>query len=100
LSSAGALGLVTGGAGGGTPINNQPTGNGATQGTGQEVGKVYRLSDGTFVFAPSGTVNTGGANGGASSTTGAAPNTAVPTNATTIPQPSATTGVPPTTTTP
>lgn len=63
LSSAGVVGLVAGG-GGGTPIPNQPSGSSQTQGQGQEVGKVYRLQDGTYVFSPSGEPITGGQNGG------------------------------------
>jgi len=69
LSSAGVVGLVSGPGGGGTqPINGQPSGGGSTSGTGQEVGKVYRLADGSYVFSPSGgaigaTASTGGSTG-------------------------------------
>lgn len=81
LSSAGVVGLVAGGSSG-TPIPGQPNGSN-TQGQGQEVGKVYRLQDGSYVFAPS-----GGAKAGA-------------TAGTSTPAPSAGTGsVPPASTTP
>lgn len=66
LSSAGVVGLVSGPTGTGTPIPGEPGGSGQTQGQGQEVGKVYRLQDGTYVFAPSGNPRAGstGATGG------------------------------------
>lgn len=88
LSSAGVVGLVSGPAGsGGQPINGQPQGGGSTSGTGQEVGKVYRLADGSYVFSPS---------GGASATAGtgsAAPNTSsTPSGATGAASPSSATG--------
>jgi hypothetical protein len=86
LSSAGVVGLVSGGSGSGTPIAGQPSGNGTAQGKGQAVGTVYRLSDGSYVFAPSGT-----AKAGATGTAGAAGSTAgtstVPTGATSVPAP-------------
>ena len=59
LSSAGVVGLVSGPSGAGTPIPGEPGGSSQTQGQGQEVGKVYRLQDGTYVFAPSGTPKAG-----------------------------------------
>jgi hypothetical protein len=83
LSSAGVVGLVSGGSGSGTPIAGQPSGNGTAQGKGQAVGTVYRLSDGSYVFAPSGS-----AKAGASSATGASTATgSVPTGTTTVPSP-------------
>lgn len=79
LSSAGVVGLVAGPSAGGQPINGQPQGGGSTSGTGQEVGKVYRLADGSYVFSPSG----GAASAGASGTTGSGqPNNTTPTAAT------------------
>lgn len=54
LSSTGLLPIISGSGGGGTPIPNEPSGANQTQGQGQEVGKVYRLQDGTYVFSPSG----------------------------------------------
>lgn len=67
LSSAGVVGLVSGGSGAGTPIPGEPGGSSQTQGQGTEVGKVYRLQDGSYVFAPSGAPRAGstGATGGA-----------------------------------
>ena len=59
LSSAGVVGLVSGGSGSGTPISGQPGGSGTAQGKGQAVGTVYRLSDGSYVFAPSGAAKVG-----------------------------------------
>lgn len=53
LSSAGVVGLVSGGGSAGQPIPGQPSGSNQ-QGQGQEVGKVYRLQDGSYVFAPNG----------------------------------------------
>lgn len=66
LSSAGVLGLVAGtGGDAGTPIPGEPNASGQqAQGQGTAVGTVYRLQDGTYVFAPSGTPNTEGATGG------------------------------------
>jgi hypothetical protein len=52
LSSAGVVGIISPSGGGGTPIPGQPSGGNQTQGQGQEVGKVYRLADGSYVFAP------------------------------------------------
>ncbi|MGH2905952.1 MAG: hypothetical protein ACRDKI_04195 [Solirubrobacterales bacterium] len=71
LSSAGVVGLVSGGSGSGTPIAGQPSGQGETQGKGQEVGKVYRLADGSYVFAPSGATKSGAS--GSTAATGATP---------------------------
>lgn len=65
LSSTGLLPVIAGSGGGGTPIPNQPSGSSQTQGQGQEVGKVYRLQDGTYVFSPSGKP-LGNQNGGGS----------------------------------
>ncbi|MFT4050355.1 MAG: hypothetical protein QM648_11060 [Solirubrobacterales bacterium] len=72
LSSAGAVGLVSGGSGSGTPIPGQPSGSQSAQGQGTAVGTVYRLQDGTYVFAPSGTATGGatGTTGGSTGTTG------------------------------
>lgn len=74
LSSAGVVGLVSGGTGG-SPIPGEPGGSGQASGQGTEVGKVYRLQDGSYVFAPAGPPRTGstGATGGA-----ATPQQAVP----------------------
>lgn len=63
LSSAGAIGLVSGGSNAGTPISGEPSGGQATQGQGTEVGKVYRLQDGSYVFAPAGEATGAGATG-------------------------------------
>ncbi|MBI4898098.1 MAG: DUF2149 domain-containing protein [Actinobacteria bacterium] len=109
LSSIGATGLIVPQGTKGTPLNGQPPTNGQNgQGQGQEVGKVYRLQDGSFVFAPSegssqsgggstggagatsSTGTTGGATGGA---TGSTSSTPVPTGATSIP-PASTTPTP------
>ncbi len=68
LSSAGAVGLVSGGSGSGTPIPGQPSGSQSAQGQGTAVGTVYRLQDGTYVFAPSGTAT--GATAGTGAATG------------------------------
>lgn len=78
LSSAGVVGLVSGGGsgGGGTPIPGEPQGGSNVQGKGTAVGTVYRLQDGSYVFAPSGTVKggaTGATGGGATGTTGGGP---------------------------
>jgi hypothetical protein len=75
LSSIGATGLIVPQGTKGTPLNGQPPTSGQNaQGQGQEVGKVYRLQDGSFVFAPSeGSSQTGGgstAGTGATSSTG------------------------------
>lgn len=69
LSSAGIVGLVAGsGTGAGTPIPGQPSGDQTQQGKGTAVGTVYRLQDGSYVFAPSGSPKAGtgatGATGG------------------------------------
>lgn len=88
LSSAGVVGLVSGGSGAGQPIPGEPGGSSQTQGQGTEVGKVYRLQDGSYVFAPSGAPRAGstGATGGA-----ATPQQTVPpagsTSGTTTPPP-------------
>lgn len=63
LSSAGVVGLIAGPTGGGTPVPGQPSGDGSTQGSGQEVGKVYRLQDGSYVFSPSGAPKAGSTSG-------------------------------------
>jgi len=71
LSATGTLGLVSGsGGGGGTPINGQPGGTGQQTGQGQNVGSVYKLQDGSYVFVPSGAVKSGGAATGATGATG------------------------------
>lgn len=94
LSSAGVVGLVSGPSGAGTPIPGEPGGSSQTQGKGQEVGKVYRLQDGTYVFSPSGTPKAGatGASGSVAppagstgSTTQPSPSTGGSTGATTVP---------------
>lgn len=78
LSSIGATGLIVPQSGSnGQPLKGQPPTSGqSAQGQGQEVGKVYRLSDGRYVFAPSGSTTGGGASGstgatGATGSTGA-----------------------------
>lgn len=86
LSSAGAVGLL-GASGGGTPIPGQPAGGQNASGQGTAVGTVYRLQDGTYVFAPQGTVKQGQT--GATGTTGGA---APVTPGTSTPAPSAGTG--------
>lgn len=68
LSSAGAVGILGAGGSGGTPIPGQPSGGQNASGQGTAVGTVYRLQDGTYVFAPQGTVKSGA--GGATGTTG------------------------------
>lgn len=94
LSSAGVVGLVSGPSGAGTPIPGEPGGSSRTQGQGEEVGKVYRLEDGTYVFSPSGTPRAGatGASGSVAppagstgSTTQPSPSTGGSTGATTVP---------------
>lgn len=70
LSSAGAVGLL-GASGGGTPIPGQPSGGENASGKGTAVGTVYRLENGTYVFAPQGTVKQGSQ--GTTGATGAAP---------------------------
>ncbi len=91
LSSAGVVGLVSGGGSSGTPIPGQPQGSN-TQGQGQEVGKVYRLQDGSYVFSPNGSPPpTGGSTGGVGSTQTPAP-TAGTGTVTPTPAPSAATG--------
>ncbi|MGH2958929.1 MAG: hypothetical protein ACRDKE_04945 [Solirubrobacterales bacterium] len=76
LSSAGVVGLVAGPTGAGTPIPGQPSGGNPAQGQGTAVGTVYRLQDGSYVFAPQGRANSGGASG---ATGGATTGTAAPT---------------------
>ncbi len=93
LSSAGVVGLVSGPAGAGTPLPGEPGGSNQTQGQGQEVGKVFRLQDGTYVFSPTGAPLTNGATGA----TGAPPASTTPqpgsTGATQPPSPSTGGGV-------
>lgn len=91
LSSAGVVGLVSGPSGSGTPIPGQPSGGQTAQGQGTAVGTVYRLQDGSYVFAPSGAPRAGATAGtGSTGTTGGA------TGAATTPTPTASTGsVPP-----
>jgi hypothetical protein len=76
LSSAGVVGLVAGPTGAGTPIAGQPSGGNPAQGQGTAVGTVYRLQDGSYVFAPQGAARSGGATG---ATGGATTGTAGPT---------------------
>lgn len=94
LSSAGVVGLVSGPSGAGTPIPGEPGGSNQTQGQGEEVGKVYRLQDGTYVFSPSGNPRAGatGASGAVAppagstgSTTQPSPSTGGTTGTTTVP---------------
>lgn len=92
LSSAGAVGLVSGG-GGGTPIPGQPSGAQQAQGQGTAVGTVYRLEDGTYVFAPSGAARGATDATGTQGTTGSTG--AVPPGATPMPSPTAGTGIAP-----
>ncbi|HEV7918440.1 MAG TPA: hypothetical protein VGO97_02580 [Solirubrobacterales bacterium] len=96
LSSIGATGLIAPGGGAGTPLQGQPQTSGpSASGPGQEVGKVYRLQDGRFVFAPStssgSTSGTGTATPTPSTPTGAtgsvAPTTSTPPPASTTPTP-------------
>lgn len=107
LSSIGATGLIVPQGSNGTPIDGQPPTSGQdAQGKGQEVGKVYRLSDGRFVFAPSAgskqngagtTGTTGGSTGTTGGTTGS---TGGATGSTSTPQPTGATPIPPASTTP
>lgn len=93
LSSAGVVGLVAGPTGAGTPIPGQPSGGNPAQGQGTAVGTVYRLQDGSFVFAPQGSATTGGATG---ATGGANTTTPAPTVGTgSVPPPTAATTTPP-----
>lgn len=72
LSSIGATGLIVPQGTKTTPLEEQPPSSGQqAQGQGQEVGKVYRLNDGRYVFAPSGGTAGGGASGTTGSTSGA-----------------------------
>lgn len=74
LSSIGATSLIVPSGSNGQPLKGQPPASGqSAQGQGQEVGKVYRLSDGRYVFAPSG--STTGGSTGATGTTGTTPGT-------------------------
>ncbi len=104
LSSIGATGLIVPQGTKGTPLNGQPPTSGQNaQGQGQEVGKVYRLQDGSFVFAPSeGSSQTGG--GGSTSGTGATASTGatggVSGATTSTPVPTGSTSIPPASTTP
>lgn len=76
----------------GKPLPGEPPTTGKKgQGQGQEIGKVYRLSDGSYVFAPSpGSTSSGGTTGatgatpstGATGTTGATGSTSPPTGTT------------------
>lgn len=94
LSSAGVVGLVAGPTGAGTPIQGQPSGGNPAQGQGTAVGTVYRLQDGSYVFAPQGAARPGGATGATSG--GATTGTAAPTGGTgSITPPTAGTAVPP-----
>ena len=68
LSSIGAAGLIIPNSNGsaGTPLKGAPPTSGQTAtGQGTQVGTVYRLSNGRYVFAP-----TSGASGGATGATG------------------------------
>lgn len=110
LSSIGATGLIVPQSGSnGQPLKGQPPTSGQNaQGQGQEVGKVYRLSDGRYVFAPSGsstggatgatgatgsTGTTGGATGGATSPTTPTPSTGATGATSSTPTPTATPGL-------
>jgi hypothetical protein len=99
LSSIGATQLIVPGTSG-TPLQGQPPSSGQNAaGPGQEVGKVYRLNDGRYVFAPSaGSSKSGGATAatGATSTTPGATGGAT---GTVVPGPSST-PLPPASTTP
>lgn len=88
LSSAGVVGLVSGPSGAGTPIPGQPGGSSQTQGQGEEVGKVYRLQDGTYVFSPSGAPRAGATG----TTGGVVPPTTTPGSTGTTTQPQSPTG--------
>lgn len=91
LSSAGAVGLVSGGGTGGTPIPGQPGSGQQAQGQGTAVGTVYRLEDGTYVFSPSGAAK--GATGATGSATSPTAGTgSIPQDATPIPAPTPTAG--------
>lgn len=65
LSSIGATGLIVDSSNE-KPLKGPPPSGSQQQGQGQEVGKVYRRPDGSYIFAPSG----GGATGSAGSTAG------------------------------
>lgn len=110
LSSIGATGLIVPQGGKGEPLKGQPPTSGQNaQGQGQEVGKVYRLSDGRYVFAPSGTTTPGGATGatgatggatgatgpttGATGATGTSPQTGATGSTTSVPTPPGTPGL-------
>jgi hypothetical protein len=96
LSSAGVVGLVAGPSGSGTQIPGQPAGGQNAQGQGTAVGTVYRLQDGSYVFAPQGTAKPGGA-AGATAGGGATNGTTAPTLGTgsTTPPTAGTTTAPP-----
>lgn len=96
LSSIGATGLIVPSGAKTTPLEGQPSTNGQqAQEKGQEVGKVYRLSDGRYVFAPSGPVSGEGATGTTGSTSGATGATSGASPGTTSSPTSATGGMPP-----
>lgn len=104
LSSIGATGLIVPQGTEGTPLNGQPPTSGQNaQGQGQEVGKVYRLQDGSFVFAPSEESSKTGGGGstsgaGATSSTGTTGGTTGSTTST--PGSTGPTSLPPASTTP
>jgi hypothetical protein len=95
LSSIGATGLIVPQGSSGTPLQGQPPASGQNaQGQGQEVGKVYRLNDGRFVFAPSaGSTKSGGATAATGAT--GAPGAPGTTGATGAAKPGATSTLPP-----
>lgn len=93
LSSAGVVGLVSGGASGGTPIPGEPAGGQTAQGQGTAVGTVYRLQDGTYVFSPSGGPREGATGGTGATTTPTSP-TGAPTAGTGSAAPQGTTPTP------
>lgn len=100
LSSIGATGLIIPQGGAGEPVQKPPTQGQDAQGQGQEVGKVYRLSDGRYVFAPSeGATKSGGATGATGATGGATGSTSAAPGGTTgstgVPTPSPGTGAAP-----
>ncbi|MFY9264458.1 MAG: DUF2149 domain-containing protein [Solirubrobacterales bacterium] len=90
LSSIGATNLITPQGGvNGTPLQGQPPSSPADgKGQGQEVGKVYRLDNGQYIFAPS----AAGATGGSGATNGATGATSTAPGATSVPGTSGSTG--------
>lgn len=95
LSSAGAIGLLTGGPVGGAPIPGEPNAGLTKQGQGKIVGTVYRLEDGSYVFAPRGAISPGASGAtGATTPQGAVPaqpgvtggTGTAPTQGTTVPE--------------